>query len=156
MQNRAFAALSSKSGLGALFLFACAAVTFHGVSNLRLGTPSAMGPGYFPAILGGFFILFGLVLLVEAWHKPEERVYLGQVRPVVYLLGAIILFGALYPWLGGAMSIAMLVLVSALAERGRSWREIVGLILIVLALVWLVFVAALDLQLTMLPGWMQS
>lgn len=154
MQNRPLDALTSKAGLGALFLFACAAVTFFEVGKLRLGTPDAMGPGYFPAILGGFFLIFGLLLLIEGWRKPGERVIVGQVRPVVYVMGAIILFGLLYPWVGGAVAIAILVLVSALAERGRSWRELAGLVLVVLALVWVVFVLALGLQLTMLPGWM--
>lgn len=154
MQNRPLAALTSKSGVGALFLFACAAVTFSEVGKLRMGTPASMGPGYFPALLGGFFVLFGLILLVEGWRKPDERIYLGQIRPVVYLLGAIILFGVLYPWVGGAVSIAVLVLVSALAERGRSWRELAGLVGVVLVLIWVIFVMALDLQLTMLPGWM--
>jgi hypothetical protein len=60
----------------------------------------------------------------------------------------------LYPWVGGAIAIAILVLVSALAERGRSWRELAGLVVAVLLLVWVVFVIALDLQLNMLPGWM--
>ncbi|WP_353337535.1 tripartite tricarboxylate transporter TctB family protein [Pseudooceanicola nitratireducens] len=154
MQTQPLAALSSKAGIGALLLFACAALTFNEVGKLYVGTPDAMGPGYFPAILGGFFVLFGFILLVEAWRNPTDRIFYGQFRPVVYLLGAIVLFGVLYPWVGGAIAIAILVLVSALAERGRSWRELAGLVVAVLLLVWVVFVSALDLQLNMLPGWM--
>lgn len=154
MQNRPLAALTSRSGTGALFLFACAALTFIEVGKLQLGTPAAMGPGYFPAILGGFFVLFGALLLAEGWRHPEKRVSLGQVRPVAYLLGAIVLFGLLYPLAGGAVAIAVLIVVSALAERGRSRRELAGLVAVVLILVWVVFVLALKLQLTMLPGWL--
>ncbi|WP_165351975.1 tripartite tricarboxylate transporter TctB family protein [Salipiger sp. IMCC34102] len=155
MQNRPLAALTSKSGLGALFLFACAAVTYLEVAKLHLGTPSAMGPGYFPAILGGFFIVFGLILLVEGWRKPQERVEVGQIAPVLYLLGAIVLFGLLYPIAGGVVAIAVLIVVAAIAEPGRTWRELAALTGVVLVAVWVVFVIALDLQLDALPRWLR-
>ncbi len=156
MQNRFTAALTSKSGLGALLLFILAGVTFSEVVGLRLGTPDAMGPGYFPALLGVLFILFGCMLLVEGWQNPNERVEFGQIRPVIYLLGAIVLFGVTYPFLGGAIAIALLLVVSALAERGRTLRELVTLVIVVVAMVWLIFVVALNLQLSMLPPWVTS
>ncbi len=154
MQSRPLAALTSKAGLGALLLFGCAAVTLTEVNKLRMGTPDAMGPGYFPAILSGLFILFGMILLIEGWRQPHERVEVGKFRPVIYMLGSIILFALLYPLVGGAIAITGLVLVSALAEPGRSWRELLGLTFVVLALVWAIFVVALNLQLTMLPSWL--
>lgn len=153
MQNKVIAALTSRSGLGAFLLFAVAAVTFHEVSKLRLGTPDAMGPGYFPLILGGLFILFGLMMLVEGWRNPQERVNVGQLRPVAFVLGSLVLFALLYPRLGGALSIIVLVVVSALAERGRTARELALLSATVVGMIWVVFVLALDLQLTMLPPW---
>ncbi|MFV0244537.1 MAG: tripartite tricarboxylate transporter TctB family protein [Qingshengfaniella sp.] len=154
MRNRLSAALTSKSGLGALLLFAAATVTLTEVSNLRMGTPSAMGPGYFPAILGGLFILFGMVLLVEAWQNPDDRIAIGPIAPVACLLGAIVVFGLIYPLLGGALAMSALVILSALAEKGRSLTEVLLLAVVVVGLIWLIFVQALDLQLTMLPPWM--
>ncbi|WFE76653.1 tripartite tricarboxylate transporter TctB family protein [Roseinatronobacter sp. S2] len=153
MHNKIFAALTSRSGLGAVLMFAVAAVTFIQVSGLRLGTADAMGPGYFPALLGGLFLLFGLMLLIEGWQNPDQRVAPGLLRPVIYLLGAIILFGVFYPLLGGAISIAVLVTVSALAETGRTLREIALLVVTVVGLIWGIFVFALDLQLRMMPPW---
>ncbi|SFJ79394.1 tripartite tricarboxylate transporter TctB family protein [Celeribacter neptunius] len=153
MLDRLIAASTSRSGLGALLLFIFAGITFKEVSGLRLGNPGAMGPGYFPAILGGLFVLFGIILSVEAWANPQDRIYFGRMRPVVMLLAGIILFGLLYRLLGGAIAIAALVVVSALAERGRSPRELAGLVAVVVLLVWLIFVVALDLQLNMLPTW---
>lgn len=154
-QQRWLAALTSKSGLGALFLFLAAGVTFAEVAGLRLGTAAQMGPGYFPAILGGLFICFGVVLLIEGWNKPEQRLDTGPIRPVLYLLGSIVLFGVIYPYLGGAVAIAILLVVSALAQSDRTPRELVMLVLIVVALVWLIFVGLLGLQLNMLPVWVR-
>ncbi|MDD7973105.1 tripartite tricarboxylate transporter TctB family protein [Roseinatronobacter alkalisoli] len=156
MQNRLIAALTSRSGLGAMLLFAAAAVTFSEVSRLRLGTPASMGPGYFPALLGGLFVLFGVMLLAEGWRNPGQRVNFGRLRPVIYLLGAIILFGMLYPVLGGGIAIAVLVTVSAMAEPGRSWQEIALLVVTVIVMIWVIFVLALGLQLTMLPPWIRT
>jgi hypothetical protein len=153
MRTRLALAITSKAGLGALLLFAAAVVTFSQVARLRMGTPSAMGPGYFPAILGGLFVLFGAILLVEGWRKPGDRVEFGPMRPVAFILGAIVLFGLLYRPLGGALAVAVLVVVAALAERRRTGRELTALVLAVLAMIWVVFVLALDLQLAMLPNW---
>lgn len=153
MQGRLIYAITSRSGLGALLLFFVAGVTFLEVNKLQLGTPASMGPGYFPAILGCFFILFGLILLFEAYQKPDERVDLSQFRPIIFLLVGIVLFGLLYPLVGGAVSIIALVVISALAESRRSLRELVLLCSTVVAIVWIIFVWALDLQLNMIPLW---
>ncbi|WP_068302843.1 tripartite tricarboxylate transporter TctB family protein [Pararhodobacter sp. CCB-MM2] len=146
--------LTSKSGLGALLLFLAAAVTFSEVAKLRLGTASAMGPGYFPALLGGLFVLFGLILAVEAWQKPDERLNPGPLKPALLVMGAIVLFALLYRIAGGALAITGLLVVSALAEPNRTLKELALLVLGVIVFVWLVFVLALDLQFDMLPTWL--
>lgn len=151
--NRVLAALTSQSGWGALLLFACAGVVMTEVSGLRLGTADAMGPGYFPMLLGLLFVLFGALVGVDAWRHPEQRVKLGALRPLVLLLGGIVLFALLLKAIGGALAIAVLVVVTALAERGRSVMELALLSLGVIALVWVIFVLALGLQIEMLPGW---
>lgn len=156
MLDRLILAVTSKAGLGALFLLACAAVTFSQVSQLRMGRPDAMGPGYFPALLGGLFLFFAVILLVEGWRNPDQRVHLGPLRPVIFLLGAIVLFGLLYPRLGGIVAMTVLITLSAFAETGRSLREVVLLCTAVVVMVWVIFVLALGLQLTMLPPWIQS
>ena len=148
------AALTSKSGLGALLLFLAAAITFSEVAKLRMGTAGAMGPGYFPALLGGLFVLFGLMLAVEAWRKPHERIDLGPLRPVGLVMGSIVLFALTYRLGGGAVAIAVLLVTSAMAEPNRTLKELALLVLGVLVFVWLVFVLALDLQFDMLPTWM--
>jgi hypothetical protein len=156
MRKNVIAAITSKAGLGALILFIAAGITFVQVASLKLGTAAAMGPGYFPAILGVLFILFGVILLVEAWRRPGERVHLGPLRPVILLLGSIVLFGLIYKALGGAAAIAVLVAGSALAEQDRTLKELLVLAAAVVAMIWLIFVWALNLQLNMLPAWMIS
>ena len=156
MRPKLLSFLTSQACVGAALLFCAAAVTFSEVADLRLGTAAAMGPGYFPAILGVLTAFFGILLILEAWQTPKEPVFFGSARPVVFLLGAIVAFAALYPHVGGALAITTMVVISALAEPGRSFTELLGLCVTVVALIWIIFVWALDLQLNMIPTWGQS
>lgn len=153
-RNRVIAVLGSRAGLGALLLLAAAAVTFSEVSRLRLGSASAMGPGYFPALLGGLFVVFAALLLFEGWRNPHVRAEPGPLRPVALLLGSIILFALLYRHLGGVIAIAIMVVVSSLAEKRRSVPELLALAAVIVSMVWVIFVWALGLQLNMLPPWL--
>lgn len=143
--------VTSRSGIGAVLLIIMAAVVFTQSSHLRIGTAAAMGPGYFPLLLGGLFVLLAVLLFVEGWHNPDDRVDIGPLRPIGFVLAAIVCFALLLEVAGGAVAIVALVAVSAMAERKRSVVELVGLAVVVLALVWLIFGFALGLQLHMLP-----
>ncbi|SDI59767.1 tripartite tricarboxylate transporter TctB family protein [Alloyangia pacifica] len=149
--RRALQALTSVSGLGGLTLLLSAAAVLAQVQTLSIGSAAAMGPGYFPAALAGLLIFFGVVLLVESWRHPDQRVSLGPLLPVSLVLGSIVAFALTLKFLGGAIAVLLVVLLSALAEPRRKLKELVLLGVIVLALVWLIFVVGLDLQIAMLP-----
>lgn len=150
-RGRIAAALSSKPGLGALFLLGLAGLTFQQGAGLRMGSAASMGPGYFPMILVGFFILFAIILGVEAWRHPDERIAAGPLRPLVLMFAGVVLFSVLLKPAGGAVAIGALVAVTALAETDRTLKEIALLVLVVVALIWVIFGIALNLQLHMLP-----
>lgn len=144
-------ALTSRSGLGAIFLFVAAGITWFEVSKLHVGTTEAMGPGYFPLILTLLFIGFGLILLVEAWQNSEDRIDLGPAKPLALILAGLLSYAFLLKVAGGIIAITALVVITALAEHRRPLKELITLSATIVVLVWIIFVLILRLQIPMLP-----
>lgn len=117
-----------------------------------LGTAARMGPGYFPRILGILLIVLGGIVASRALYVPGARVPRFRWRPIVIVLGSVVLFGAVVQPLGVAISTVILVVVASAASGEFRPREalISGIVLAALAVG--VFVVGLSLQLPIWPG----
>ncbi len=144
--------LTSREGLGALFLLVCALIVGIEASGLSMGRGRMVGPGYFPAILCALFVLFAVILLVQAIAPGRVSVEFGPLRPPAMMIAAIAGFCLTFPFLGAGGAIIVLVVIAALAESGRGPVELLVLSVVLVALVWLVFRIGLNLQLPMYPG----
>jgi hypothetical protein len=113
---------------GLIYLAVGATVIFI-ARNYSVGTASRMGPGYFPLALSGLLIVFGLVAVVRSFIVPGGPIGAFAWKPLVLVLGATALFGALISTLGLVIALLALVLVSAAAsEKFRfDWRAALGL-----------------------------
>ena len=122
-----------------------------------LGSASRMGPGYFPTILGGLLVVFGLVSLVRSFFLTGAPI--GQLpwKPLVLVVGAVALFAVLLPYVGLVIALAILITVSAAAsDKFRfDWRAALGLVALI-AFCALVFVLGLGLPLPLLGSWFGS
>ena len=121
-------------------------------SRYALGTAARMGPGYFPRILGILLIALGSILALRATRiagAPMPRV---QLRPLVIVLGSVVLFGAIVRPVGVAVSTVILIVAASAASHEFRPREalIAGVLLAALAVG--VFVVGLQLQLPIWPG----
>jgi hypothetical protein len=136
---------------GALFI-AIGVGTIVVSARYALGTAARMGPGYFPRILGLLLIAIGIVLAVRATRTAGGPVARFQWRPLVVVLGSVVLFGAIVPIVGVALSTVMLIVAASAASREFRPREslIAGIVLAALAVG--VFVIGLQLQLPIWPG----
>ncbi len=101
------------------------------VYDYPMGTASRMGPGYFPFVLGNLLGLLGVLILVKSFLSDGVRV--GQLawRPVVWILGAVIVFGLTVKLIGLALVIVVLVMISAFGGHEFRLKEqlIAGVIL---------------------------
>lgn len=149
-------AMTSQGGLGGLLLFAFSAVVLVETTHLRIGTAGSMGPGYFPLVLGLLIAAFAVAMVVEGFRHPDERVSFGPARPFVLLMGAILLFAVSTPYVGGVVSITLMIAIVCLAEPGRNPLHVLLIAAGVVATVWLLFVLALRVQLPMLPVWWRA
>jgi len=115
-----------------------------------LGSPSRMGPGFFPVALGAILALCGVAIAVQGWlaapadtaarRSPEWRAWFLICFSVV----AFILCAA---HLGLVPATLAIVFISALADRENSWKSAFVLSLAMVAVGIVVFWWALKIDL---------
>jgi hypothetical protein len=134
-----------------------------GATNYNIGTGARMGPGYFPLLLGIFLAVLGAFItfysLVE--HTEDgEPVGAFAWKPIVYILGANLIFGVL---LGGLPSIGLppmgliagiyaLVIVASKAGETFDLKEVLILATVLAIGSYLAFIVALKLQMPVWPA----
>ena len=120
-------------------------------SKYTLGTAARMGPGYFPRILGILLIVLGVTIALRALRVRGEAMPRFRLRPLVVVLGSVVLFGAIVRPLGVALSTVILIVVASAASSEFRPREslVAGVLLAALAVG--VFVMGLQLQLPIWP-----
>jgi hypothetical protein len=123
---------------GGVMLVAIGAAAMLISRNYPFGTALRMGPGYFPTVLGGILILFGLYLVVaglRAGSPARAAAQAGEAgerspwpwRAMIVLPLAFVLFGILMSRAGFVPALLALILGSALA--GPQFRLIEVLLL---------------------------
>lgn len=125
--------------------------------NYDMGTSQRMGPAYFPTVLGGLLTLLGAVVALQGLtvHTIDGKVETFHFGPLLWVLGAVVAFGAL---LRPAGLVVALVALFAIASRGSHEmriRELVPLSIGLSVLVLVVFIWGLGLTIPVWPGFMR-
>jgi putative tricarboxylic transport membrane protein len=144
--------LESKDFWAGLFLIAVGAAAIILARNYTFGTSLRMGPGYFPTVLGGLMILFGLYTLVSGLRSSEKLEGSWSLRALIVLPIALCLFGFLIDRAGFIPAMLVLVFGSSLAST--EFRPIESLLFAIFmtALCAVVFVWALGLPYPLIAG----
>jgi hypothetical protein len=111
--------------------------------DLRFGTAAAMGPGFFPIILSWIIVGIGVIVGAKALVIEGPRVEPIQLRPIVVIIAAILLFGFLIDKAGLAITAALLTVFAAFARRGVNLTETLLLAVTLALLSVVVFVYGL-------------
>ncbi len=110
-----------------------------------MGTVLRMGSGYFPTILSGILVLFGLALLLRSMRTTESIEGGWSARGLIILPIAFALFGFLLDRAGFVPAIFVLVIGSAAAGPEFKILEALGLALFMAVLGVAVFIYGLGL-----------
>jgi hypothetical protein len=113
-------------GAGVVFLLIGFAGLYFG-RELNFGTASRMGPGYFPTLLSWLIIAIGLVVGLRGFTvegPPVERV---QLRPILFIIAAILVFGFLIESIGLALTALALTVFAGYARHDVKLGESVAL-----------------------------
>ena len=122
--------------------------------DLEVGTPTEMGPGFFPLIVVSLLAILGVIAIVNSLKDSAGGLPCIPWRPLLVIIGAPLIFASLIEYFGLAPALGAAVWFSTLAER--PWHPWKSLLLSALAVFfcWLVFAFAFGVPIPLfkLPG----
>jgi ABC-type xylose transport system permease subunit len=138
---------------GLLFVFfgiAAMALAPH----YRIGTAAQMGPGYFPFALGGVLTVLGLCIFFNSLSRKrrQEKTPPFRVRPLVFVLASVLLFGIFLERLGLVLATFCLVVLAGMASEEFRIKEALLNAAVLLGVVLLVFIYFLNFQVPIWPS----
>jgi uncharacterized membrane protein len=116
------------------------------------GTALRMGPGYFPTLLGGVLVLFGLYLAVKGLRSSERIEGGWSLRALIVLPISMIVFGILMQHAGFVPALVVLIFASATASTDFKFTEVAVLAVVLTVLSVAVFIWGLGLPYPLLAG----
>ena len=142
---------------GAFFVLAGVGFCMNAAKNLTVGTAVAMGPGYFPIVLGLILGLLGLTIVIGAVGNETSPIE-GISWRGIFLIGlAPVVFGVSIDALGLVPALFLSTLVAALASRNMGWRNATVLSLGLTLFSVVIFIYGLGLPLQVISpsmrGW---
>jgi len=142
---------------GLLFIFFGMSTTAL-VRSYPIGTAAKMGPGYFPFILGLMLTLLGLVILLKSLSKVGKVRRKGSthLRPAIFVLSSIVLFGLLLLPLGLLFSTLLLVFISSMASDEFKIKVAILNAFVLLIIVLVIFIYLLQFQIPVFPAFLGS
>lgn len=135
----------SKDVIGGAALSAFGLVFLISGFQYRLGTPASMGPGFFPTILSGLTILFGICIAAAGIRKQGASVSV-QWRGLIAVLSSLAAFAALVQYVGLVPSVFAATALSALGERNTLLNEIIALATGAAFAAWVIFIVMLGVS----------
>ena len=142
----------NKNFMSGLFFIGVGALGIFMAQDYPMGTALRMGPGYFPIVLSGMLILFGIYCLVQGLLKPEPLPGNWSVRALVILPIATVIFGLLMEHAGFIPALLALVLISAYAGSEFKIMEVVLLAIGLTIGSWALFIWGLGLPYPLIVG----
>jgi hypothetical protein len=135
-----------------LMLIAIGGAAMFIARNYPFGTALRMGPGYFPMVLGGLLILFGLATLATGLRDSEKIAGSWSLRALIILPISLVLFGELMEHAGFIPAMLVLIFGSATASTEFRWFEVLLFSIGLTAIAVAVFVFALGLPYPLFIG----
>ena len=130
-----FLAAGLIGGIGLFLVFA--------QPDLKVGTASAMGPGYFPRLVGYLLVLVAaLIALFDRSTLPQPV----EWRPAGTILGAVLLFGLLVRPFGFVTASIACTVLASLGDRKFRLLPSLGVGLVIAVFVGLVFSLGLGIR----------
>ena len=143
---------NNKDVWAGLLLIAIGAAAIFVARNYPFGTALRMGPGFFPVMLGGLLIAFGLAVLAIGLRKGESMTGSWSLRALIILPLSLILFGLLMEYAGFVPAMLVLIVGSATASTEFRFLEVLLFAAGLTALSVAVFVWALGLPYPLIVG----
>ncbi len=158
---------SQKDFLSGLMFTIVGASFALGAREYEVGGAARMGPGYFPLMLGILLTVLGVIITLQSFRKGgADGDPVGSIawRPLCFVLGANLLFGALLvgvpalgiPAFGLIVALYGLVIVAGFAQPGGQIKHSLVLATILAVGSYGAFVYMLNLQFPVWPAFLTA
>jgi hypothetical protein len=139
-----------------LILLGVVAIYTLGLFDLRIGTLSRPGPGYFPLILTSLLFVFAVAILINGLRGKGEPVGAIPWRAVILVTAAVVFFGFTIKGLGLVLALGIAVVLSCMASV--KWNAIQALTTaaVLVFFTWLVFLWGLGLPVSLCGAWIRD
>jgi hypothetical protein len=143
----------NKNFLSGLFFLGTGGLGIFMAQDYPMGTALRMGPGYFPIVLSGMMILFGIYCLIQGLLKPEKLPGTWSPRALLILPIATIVFGLLMEHAGFIPALLALVFISAYAGDEFKFGEVLIMAIGLTIGSWALFIWGLGLPYPLFVGY---
>lgn len=116
----------------------------------QMGTIAAMGPGFFPFMLGVLLTVIGLIIFAKGVMAKGEIVRSLPLWPTILITASLLVFAVLVMTAGLAAAVTAQVIVALLASEHFTWKRAAGLSVGLLVFCYVVFVHFLGITVPMI------
>jgi putative tricarboxylic transport membrane protein len=142
----------NKNFLSGLFFIGTGGLGIYMAQDYPMGTALRMGPGYFPIVLSGMLILFGIYCLIQGLLHPEKLPGNWSPRALLILPVATVVFGLLMEHAGFIPALIALVFISAFASSEFKFLEVTLMAIGLTVGSWALFIWGLGLPYPLIVG----
>ena len=135
-----------------LMLMGIGAAAIYIARDYRFGSTTKMGPGFFPTLLGGVLIAFGIAIVIVGLRSGEPIQGRLSLRALFLLPISPILFGILMELAGFIPAMAAVISVSAASGREFKWGEVLPLTILLTGASAALFIWGLGLPYPLIKG----
>jgi len=144
--------------IGGLFLVIAKGIRFGDTVLLQgyaMGTPARMGPAFFPFWLGLILLALGVLIAILGVREqggPDSKFPTYHWRPILYVLGSVVMFGLILKAVGMLIAGFLVVIVSSMGNPEKfHTRDVIVLGIGLVVFCALVFVWGLKLPIPLCP-----
>ena len=135
-----------------IMLIAIGAAAMFISRDYRFGSALRMGPGFFPTILSGTLIAFGICIMAVGLKSGEKIQGSLSLRALIMLPLSLVLFGILMELAGFIPALIALVFVSAASGREFKIVEVLLLTVVMTVASAALFIWGLGLPYPLIKG----
>lgn len=135
----------NKDFLAGLLMIGLGAIAFYMALDYPFGSALRMGPGYFPRVLAGILIAFGIFVGLRGLRIKEKVEGVWGWKALALITAAFYAYGWLMDRIGMIPSLVVLFFVSALAGHEFKLKEVIILTVVMTAFAWAVFIWGLGM-----------
>jgi len=143
---------NNRDFFGGLMYIVTGAVGMWIARDYPFGSALRMGPGYFPSVLGGMMIAFGIAVLMMGVKNNEKMKGGWSFRALIVLPLATVAFGVLMEAAGFIPAMLVLLPFAAAAGREFKWVEVILLTIGLTVLCTAMFIYGLGLPYPLIKG----